>query len=96
MDNDDAYMVRIIQHFPDEQVRNKAIERNMTLDELIEWQTTRERSQAIHLAANPETVNRINYHDRYRRRISSDRAYESTRYNDQANRRRNYDPDEAT
>jgi hypothetical protein len=58
LDNDAQYMLRIIQYFPDQEVRDKAIERNMTLQNLIEWQTTRERSSTL-LDQQTNSVNRV-------------------------------------
>jgi hypothetical protein len=58
LDDDAQYMLRIMQYFPDQEVRDKAIERNMTLQDLINWQTTRERSSTL-LDQTTASVNRV-------------------------------------
>ena len=59
MDNDDSYLQRIIQYYPDEQVRTKAIEANMTIENLIAWQSTRERCESLLASTATSSVNRI-------------------------------------
>jgi transposase InsO family protein len=69
MDNEAQYMLRIMQHYQDKEVRDKAIERGMTLQDLIEWQTTRERSEA--LLGDNGTSSRVNRIHDTRKRYSS-------------------------
>ncbi len=84
MDNDENYMLRIMQFYPDEHVRNKAIERNVTLAQLIEWQTTRERSEAVLGEISTEScTNQISTQsNNYRKRFySTQNQRGNTRFN---------------
>jgi len=83
LDNDAQYMLRIIQYFPDQEVRDKAIERNMTLQNLIEWQTTRERSSTL-LDQQTNSVNRVQENTSRPRFFSS------------SNNKRSYSPQKKT
>lgn len=59
MDNDESIILRIMQNCTanDSELRTKTIERNITLTALLEWQTTRERSEA--LLNEPKSINQI-------------------------------------